>query len=107
MPRSAHSVGVLALLPGRCATIALVIGCALPGNEAMGTTGVPLPECGAHAASRRALMAKTRKAPTLLTPTIPRSCPADCRDHEARVVRRRSVQAGIFRFLRPAELRCG
>jgi hypothetical protein len=31
----------LALLPGRCATIASVIAFALPGSAAMGTTGLP------------------------------------------------------------------
>src|SRR5690349_17321147 len=41
MPRSAHSVGVVALIPGRCAPRLSMIDCALPGRSAIATTGVP------------------------------------------------------------------
>src|SRR5215831_6788250 len=42
MPRRPHSVGVSVTGEfGVCVIIALIMACALPGNGAMGTTGVP------------------------------------------------------------------
>src|SRR5437762_7665432 len=41
MPRRPHSVGVSAVALGVCGCIASIIAAALPGRDAIGTTGVP------------------------------------------------------------------